>query len=117
MLNKTYKQTDENSHRINYYLRDILREKRQGENFTILYEGHATHILFYINLLNEKGKHILFKRNNNEMKRGEIVLTSQNETKQFLEEKYNCNIVEEFYNIKVYEIYENRSFDSCSDIQ
>ena len=129
VINKTYKQVeyswDEDFYRINYYLRDILKGKRDVDNFTILYDGYLAHTLFYLNLLNEKGKNISLNilnenvgdisvlnekgknisyKRNEAVKAGEIILTFQDEIKKFLEEKYCLNVIEEYYNIKVYEI-------------
>jgi len=132
IIDKTYIQKeyswDEDFYRTNYFLRDILKGKRHIDNFTVLYNGYPAHIIFYINLLNdngknislnllnsagdfsvlnERGQNISYKRNN-EIKVGEIVLASQDEIKAFLEEKYDFNVIEEYKNIKIYEIIEGK---------
>jgi hypothetical protein len=107
IVNRTYKQEewsgDANFYRTSYYLRDIRREKRQEDNFIILYDNYAAHINFYVNLLNEKGKNISLRKSK-EVKTGEVVLTVQEETKKFLEENYECKILETFHNLRLYEI-------------
>jgi hypothetical protein len=106
IINKTYKQKenlwDEDIYQTCYYLRDIIREKRNGDNFIVLYDGYSAHIRFYINLLNEKGKNILLRKN--EVQTGEIVLISQDEMRKFLEENYEYKTLETFYNLQLYEI-------------
>jgi len=105
IFNKTYqpKEKWEDSYRMSYYLRDILREKREGDNFIILYDGYSAHIRFYVNLLNENGKNISFG-NSNEVKSGEIILTPQDKMKKHVEEKYEYKVIEDFYNLRLYEI-------------
>jgi len=77
IFNKTYKPKEKSDfYRTSYYLRDILNGKRQGDNFTVLYDGYCAHIMFYINLLNDKGKNITLKTSK-EVKAGENVLTFQ----------------------------------------
>ena len=105
IINKTYMQKEylADFYRTTYYLRDILREKRQNDNFIVLYDDYSAHIKFYINLLNEKGKNISLRKSKN-ANSGEIVLTSQDEMKKFLEENYNCKTLENFYNLRLYEV-------------
>ena len=110
VVNKTYRQKehswDEDFYRTSYYLRDILRGDRQMDNFSIL-EDYSAHILFYVKVLNENGKNIILKRDK-ELKTGEIVLTYQNTVNEFVEENYNFNKIEEYYNITIYEILEEK---------
>ena len=94
---------DVEEYRINYYLRDILKGKRSGDNFTIPYDGYAAHVRFYVKLLNDKGKNISVKKRENVVV-GETVLFSQREVREFLEENFEYNILEEFYNVRIYEI-------------
>ena len=58
IFKKTYQQKEsaEEFYQTSYYLRDILNNKREGECFTILYDAYPAHIMFYVNLLNDKGK-------------------------------------------------------------
>jgi 4-amino-4-deoxy-L-arabinose transferase-like glycosyltransferase len=119
IINKTFVSRDvdwaANFLRTSSYLRDIIKEKRQGDNFTVLTKDYDAHILFYVNILNEKGKNIILKndrdilKSDKELKTGEIVLTSYDAIKKIIEEKYNFNKIEEYYNITVYEILEEKS--------
>jgi len=107
IVSKTHMQKeywwDVEEYRINYYLRDILKGKRSGDNFTIPYDGYAAHVRFYVKLLNDKGKNISVKKRENVVV-GETVLFSQREVREFLEENFEYNILEEFYNVRIYEI-------------
>jgi hypothetical protein len=86
-LNSTYNPKEDpwalDFHRTNNYLRDIIRGERDGENFAILYSGYNAHTQFYVNILNEKGKHISL-RNYKDVIVGETVLTSQDEASDFV---------------------------------
>jgi len=111
VVNKTYKQKEdsEDFYRVNYFLRDILRGKIQKDNFLVIYDGKSwkdwdtSHIKFYLNLLQEQGKNISLKKCG-DVTTGKIVLIYQDESKEFLEEKYDINVIDEFYNLKIYEI-------------
>ncbi|MCL2245546.1 MAG: glycosyltransferase family 39 protein [Lentimicrobiaceae bacterium] len=109
IFNKTYKPKEdvEDFYRTSYYLRDLLNGKRQGDNFTILYDEYSAPVLFYVNLLNENGKNITL-RNSTFVKIGETVLTIQNQMKEFVEKNYDFNIVEQYENIVVYEILKEK---------
>jgi len=87
-----------------YYLKDMLHNKTQNDNFTILYEGEFTHGKFYLNPLLTEGKNIKLKNCNKNFETGEIVLFSQREVKTFLEEHYEIKILEEFHITGLYEI-------------
>jgi len=107
IINKTYKQKEyswhEDGYRINYYIRDIIKGKRQLDNFSVLYSGYAADLRFYVNILNERGKNILLK-DSDRVEIGEIILCSQDGVKEFIEENYEYKIVDQFYNLKMYEI-------------
>jgi len=90
-----------------YYLRDIINGKIEKENFAIVYDGQFTSIKFYVNLLNDRRKNIT-RKNLVEIEPGDIILLSQNSTMKFIEEKFDFNIIDEYYNVKLYEILEEK---------
>ena len=94
---------------VNYYLRDILQNKIENDNFTILYEGDFTHGKFYLTPLQKQGKNILLKNMNKDIEIGEVVLFSQDKVKEFLEEKYEIKILETFQIIGLYEIVSKKN--------
>jgi len=52
----------------------------------------------------EQGKNILLKESGNQIETGEVILFSQNEVKQFLEENFEFKILDDYYIIGLYEI-------------
>jgi len=66
IVNRTYKPKEypqqEEVYRINYFIRDIFRGNRQWDNFSVIYDGYAGDLWFYIHILNEKGKNITITR-------------------------------------------------------
>jgi len=89
---------------VNFYLKNILLHKVENDNFTILFNGDFTHGRFYLNSLLEQDKNILLKNTDENINLDEIVLFSQNEVKDFLEEKYELRIIEEYYITGLYKI-------------
>ena len=108
IVKKTYKPKEhpkfEEGYRINYYVRDIIRGDRQWDNISVLHDGYAADLRFYVNILNEKGKNITLKEADKELETGEIVLCSQHGVKWYVEQNYEYNTLDEFHNIRVYEI-------------
>lgn len=88
-------------------IRDIIREKRENDNFIILYDGYSAHIKFYVNVLNEKGKNISL-RNTKKIDAGETILVSQDDMKKFVENNYKYKILDNFYNLWLYEIVDEK---------
>ena len=81
----------------------MIKEKKQGDNFFITYDGYGAHIRFYINILNDKGKNIDFKEKE-DLEAGDITLCSQGGAKKYINEKYEYKILEEYHNAVMYEI-------------
>ncbi|MDR2979236.1 MAG: glycosyltransferase family 39 protein [Bacteroidales bacterium] len=90
-------------YKTSHYLREIVRGKRDMDDFIVLYTDHPAHILFYVDVLQDKGKNISL-RNKKEVKIGEIVLASQDEVKQSIELEHDYNVVDEYDNVKIYKI-------------
>ena len=76
----------------------------ENDNFTILFTRNFSHGKFYLTSLLEQGKNILLKESGNQIETGEVILFSQNEVKQFLEENFEFKILDDYYIIGLYEI-------------
>jgi 4-amino-4-deoxy-L-arabinose transferase-like glycosyltransferase len=92
------------SNGVSYYLRGLLHNKIENDNFTIIYEGDFTHGKFYLNSLLKQGKNISLAEPDGNIKTGETVLISQSAMKFFLEENYEIITLEEFYVHGLYKI-------------
>ena len=113
VMGKIYQQRQltwkKDSNGVNYYLRDLLQDKIENDNFTILFVGDCTHGKFYLTPLQKQGKNILLKNLNENIETGEVVLFSQNEVKEFLEGKYELKILETFQITGLYEIISKKN--------
>ena len=92
-----------------YYLRDILHDKIRQDNFTVLYDGYFAHGYFYLLPLQKQGKNISLKNAHDDVENGEVVLISQSEVKDFLEEHYDLKTLEESQIIGLYEVVGKKS--------
>jgi 4-amino-4-deoxy-L-arabinose transferase-like glycosyltransferase len=112
VINKIYQQQKpawkKEYNGVTYYLRNLLHEKIQNDHFTILFDGNFTHGKFYLTPLLKQGKTIVLKNSNDNIETGEVVLFSQSEIKEFLEEKYELKILEEFNISGLYEIVDKK---------
>jgi 4-amino-4-deoxy-L-arabinose transferase-like glycosyltransferase len=89
---------------ISYYLRDALKSKHDVRSHYICFDGYNTHLLFYVNLLNEDNKFVEVKDWRN-LKNGDLVVSSQSNVQEFIEDKYLFEITESYHTIKKYKIY------------
>ena len=80
----------------------MIHHDRQYES-KYLEAWDYSHVKFYIHLLQNQGKNISLK-GCYDVKIGDIVLTYEDEIKDFLEEKYDFTIIDESFNLKMYEI-------------
>ena len=107
IIEKTYKPKeyswDKDFYEIGYFLKDAVKGKHNLNNQYLLYDGHNSQNLFYLNVLNDKGTRISFKdwRNLSPMN---IVIAHQNNVKQYLEENYNNEIIHNEGNVVTYKI-------------
>jgi len=90
-------------------LRNLLQNKIQNDNFTILFEGCFTHGKFYLDPLLKQEKKILLKNLDDNIEIGEVILFSQSEVKFFLEEQYDLKVIEEFHITGLYEIVSKKN--------
>ena len=107
IIDKTYQPKEysweKNFYEIGYFLKDAVKGKHNLNNQYLLYDGHNSQNLFYLNVLNDKGTRISFKdwRNLSPMN---IVIAHQNNVKKYLEENYNNEIIHNEGNVITYKI-------------
>ncbi|MFN4234420.1 MAG: ArnT family glycosyltransferase [Bacteroidia bacterium] len=108
ILDKTYKPKeyswDKDFYEISYFLKDAVKGKYELNNHYLLYDGYNAHILFYLNVLNDKGTQISFKdwRHLNPM---DITIAYQNHVKKYVEEHYKHDVIHTVGNVVTYKIY------------
>ncbi|MBN2818843.1 MAG: glycosyltransferase family 39 protein [Bacteroidales bacterium] len=72
---------------ISYFLRDHLKELSNLKELGIAYNGYHSHIRFYSNVVSDNGTNTYFA-NYKELDAPSIVIASQKEVKDFIEEHY-----------------------------
>jgi len=108
IIGKTFKPKElswnVNETNIQYYLKDAIKNKADVNNSYILTEEYIGHLLFYTNILNDKGVNISFK--GKEMfQAGDTVIVWQEKMLHELEKRYSYESIKEHKNIQTYIIH------------
>jgi len=111
ILDKTYK-PEENIYEaadydLSYFLRDALKGKHDLNDKFILFQGYFAHHLFYLNLLKDKGVRIELKDWTN-LSAGNIVIVKEEELKQYVQDHYKFEIIQDQGNVVTYKINGNK---------
>ncbi len=108
IINKTYKPKeypwDTALYEISYYLKDAVKGKYNLNGQYLLYDGYNAHIIFYLNVLNDKGARIELK-DWGTMQKDDIGIAYQNKVKQYIEQHYIFDIINTNGNIITYKIH------------
>jgi len=111
VLDKTYKPKEyfwrKDFYEIGYYLKDAIKGKYHLNKQCLLYEGYHAHNLFYLNILNDKGIEISFK-DWKKLEKEDVVIASQKNVKQYVEEHYNHQVLNSNGTIITYLIHGNK---------
>ncbi|MCF8297452.1 MAG: glycosyltransferase family 39 protein [Saprospiraceae bacterium] len=107
VMNYTYKPKEyawaQEFYEIGYFLQDAVKGKYDVDDYFILYDGHYANLRFYMNILNDRGVDISFKNWKN-LQSGDLVIVCQNNVKQYVEEHYDLEKIEEIGNVIKYRI-------------
>lgn len=105
IFNKTYKPInyDKATYGLSYFLRDGLLGKYDLSNSYVLHEGYHAHILFYLNILNDKGSNIHFKAQN-QLKAGDKIIADQENIHHFIQNNYDYNMINACDHVVMYHI-------------
>lgn len=88
---------------IGYFLQEALRGKQDVNGYRVLYDGYRTQNLFYINALKTKGVDIDFT-SWEDLQAGDNVIAHQPAIKEYVEDHYEFDIIEEKNNLIKYKI-------------
>jgi 4-amino-4-deoxy-L-arabinose transferase-like glycosyltransferase len=98
---------DKEFYEISYFLKDAVKGKYHLHQHYLVYDGYYAHLLFYLNVLNNKGIEISLKDKEN-LQPGDLVIVSQNHIKQYIEEHYKFDIKDTIGTVSIYKIYERK---------
>lgn len=98
---------DKEFYEISYFLKDAVKGKYHLHQHYLVYDGYYAHLLFYLNVLNDKGIEISLKDKEN-LQSGDLVIVSQNHIKQYIEEHYKFDIKDTIGTVSIYKIYERK---------
>jgi len=107
MLDKVYLPKeypwDDEFYQLSYYLKHALSKLEETRAYNICYDGYHAHILFYLNQLNDLGQNIGFK-DWVFLEKGDLIIASQSNVKQYIEQYYIYELISEHKTIKKYRI-------------
>ncbi len=93
---------------ISFYLQHAAKDKFSLKNQKICYEGYNAHLLFYTNLLNEKGENVTFA-DVSLLQQGDTVIASQKEIQDSIENNFEFSEIKNQENVKTYVINGKKS--------
>ncbi len=94
---------DDEFYQLSYYLKHALNKLEETRAYNICYDGYHAHILFYLNQLNDLGQQIGFK-DWVFLEKGDLIIASQSNVKQYIEQYYIYELLSENKTIKKYRI-------------
>ena len=97
---------DKEFYSLSAYLQDAVNEKHNVNNRFLCYSECNSHLLLYVNILNDNGKQVGFK-DWRSLKPGNMIITSEPEVRNYIDKHYSYDIIESYYNIITYKIRES----------
>lgn len=108
IIDKTYKPQeypwDKDFYEIGYYLKDAVKGRVDVDSSYLAYEGYNAHNSFYLKILQANGIRIAFKDWTN-LDNNDKVIACQQNVKQYVENSYFYEIIQEKGNVVNYKIY------------
>jgi hypothetical protein len=108
IISETYKPQelwawDDDFYRIENYLRDAIKTRKNLNNYHLCYKGYNIQEVFYTNILNDAGEKIDITEELN-FKQGDKLLVCQQDVEDSILKKYTCSLLEEDKNVKAYQV-------------
>ncbi len=92
---------------ISYFLKWAAGGQLSLKDHYLCYDGYNAHLLFYIDMLNNKGQNVGIK-DWHRLLPGDMIISSQPSVQEHIEENYQYGIIRSYLNVKTYSIYGNR---------
>lgn len=96
----------DNFYSLSYFLRDAAYHQKHFDNATYVYQDYALQWLLYIHRLNEQGNKIktVVLNSKPRLSAGQQIICNQPDVAAYIEQNYNYDTKETFYNVSVYTI-------------
>jgi 4-amino-4-deoxy-L-arabinose transferase-like glycosyltransferase len=94
---------DKEYYSLSHYLQDAVKSDKPIINQVVCNEGYSPHLLFYMDILNDRRQSIRFKHWS-DLKSGELVVVSQRSMQDSIENHYNVQFEKCFQYVKKYRI-------------
>lgn len=111
IIAETYKPKEAESaidfYAMSHYLQDAVKGKYNLNNQYLVHDGYNAHLLFYLNILNDKGIAISFK-DWQKLEPNDIVIASQNVIKDKLKSHYDFEVLKEDGSVSTYKIVKKK---------
>ncbi len=88
---------------VSYYLRDALRDNRNFNGYSLLYNGYNAHLYFYIKQFQDKDQNVKIIAKY-DLNQDELVIADQADMKDYIESNFNYEITETYKNVNVYKL-------------
>lgn len=98
------KEWEKGFYQMGYFLKNAIKGKYDIDNTYLIYDGYHGHNLFYVNILNDKGVNVTFKKWE-EAEENDVVITSQDHIKNNLSEHYQIEQLSEVNTVTKYLIH------------
>jgi 4-amino-4-deoxy-L-arabinose transferase-like glycosyltransferase len=102
-VNPKEEKWDENKYEIGHFLQAAVAGKHDLNNMLLVHEGYATHNLFYLRLLNDKGVNISFAKVG-DLKKGQAVIVHQADQDSILKKNFYTTQISAHKNVEVFRI-------------
>jgi len=101
---------DVNYYRLSYFLRDKVRNDEVLADHILVDTVYCAHNKFYMNWLNTKGSTIDFAHRMKYIQPGKTVIIHQANVDQYIQSRFEYDLLEEFHNVKIYRILRRKDF-------
>lgn len=92
-----------NFYDMSHFLQDASRGHYDLNNYKILNVGYHGHLLFYVNIMQDKGVDVEFG-NRNELKAGDKVAATHGDIKHHIDNEYNAEVIGQVREVTLYSI-------------
>jgi 4-amino-4-deoxy-L-arabinose transferase-like glycosyltransferase len=88
---------------LSYYLKDVIKGKKEIGSKYLVYEGYKAHILFYYHIINKHSENLKFK-GVDDIIENDTIIVSQTETLYKIKKKFLLKKIENYKSVSIYKV-------------
>jgi len=96
-------EVEEGYYQFSHFLQDAVKSRHSIKNYCVCFQDYNAHLLFYVNILNDRNQNITFKHSKNLLS-GDLVVASQDGVKEYIENNYIFETTGNYKSVKKYKI-------------